>query len=90
MVRVGAMQYTIDPNAKMGSRIQDMRLNGKPMEAGKTYKVAGWAPVAEGAGGEPVWEVVAEWLRANKTVKPRKLNTPRILGMAGNPGITDQ
>ena len=87
MVRVGGMTYAIDPNAKMGSRIHDMRLNGKPIEAGKTYKVAGWAPVAEGAKGEPVWEVVATWLRDKKTITPRKLNTPRIIGMEGNPGI---
>ncbi len=26
MVRVGGLSYTCDPNAKMGSRIQDMRL----------------------------------------------------------------
>jgi sulfur-oxidizing protein SoxB len=88
MVRVGGMTYTIEPNAKMGSRIQDMRLNGKPIGADKTYKVAGWAPVAEGAKGEPVWDVVAEWLRTRKVVTPRKLNTPVIKGMDGNPGIT--
>ncbi len=49
MVRVGGLQYTIDPTAGMGKRISDMRLAGKPLEAGKTYKVAGWAPVAEEA-----------------------------------------
>jgi sulfur-oxidizing protein SoxB len=87
MVRVGGMSYAIDPAAPMGSRISDMRLNGKPVEAGKTYKVAGWAPVAEGASGEPVWNVVAQWLRSKKTVTPRKLNTPRLVGMQGNPGI---
>jgi sulfur-oxidizing protein SoxB len=87
MVRVGGMTYAIDPNGKMGGRIQDMRLNGKPIDAARTYKVAGWAPVAEGAKGEPVWDVVAQWLRTSKTVKPRKLNTPRVVGMDGNPGI---
>ena len=87
MVRVGGMTYAIAPNAKMGSRIQDMRLNGKLIEANKTYKVAGWAPVAEGAQGEPVWDVVAGWLRNQKTVAPRKLNTPRLIGLAGNPGM---
>ncbi|MDB5855778.1 MAG: soxB [Herminiimonas sp.] len=87
MVRVGGMSYTIEPNAKMGSRIQDMRLNGKPLSADKTYKVAGWAPVAEGVKGEPVWDVVAEWLRTKKVVSPRKLNTPLVKGMQGNPGI---
>ncbi len=89
MVRVGGMSYAIDPSAKMGSRIGDLRLNGKPIEAGKTYKVAGWAPVAEGATGEPVWEVVAGWLRSKKTVTPRKNNLPRLIGVKGNPGLQE-
>ena len=87
MVRVGGLQYTCDPNAKIGNRIQDMRLGGKPIDAGKTYKVAGWAPVAEGAKGEPVWEVVARYLRDKKTITPRKLNQPRLVGMKGNAGL---
>jgi sulfur-oxidizing protein SoxB len=88
MVRVGGMSYAIEPNAKMGSRIQDMRLNGKIIEASKTYKVAGWAPVAEGASGEPVWDVVASWLRSKKTIPPLNVNMPRIIGMENNPGIS--
>jgi S-sulfosulfanyl-L-cysteine sulfohydrolase len=87
MVRVGGMTYAIDPAAPMGSRISDMRLHGKLLDAGKTYKVAGWAPVAEGASGEPIWDVVAQWLRSEKVVKPRKLNTPRLIGVKGNPGL---
>lgn len=87
MVRVGGMTYAIDPGAAMGARISDMRLHGKPLDAGKTYKVAGWAPVAEGAKGEPVWDVVAQWLRQQKTVRARTLNTPRLIGMQGNPGL---
>ena len=87
MVRVGGMSYTCDPNAAMGSRIGDMRLDGKPIESGKTYKVAGWAPVAEGASGEPIWDVVAKWLRDRKVVTPRQLNMPKLVGVARNPGI---
>ncbi|CUI03242.1 Sulfur oxidation protein SoxB [Janthinobacterium sp. CG23_2] len=87
MVRVGGMTYAIEPGAAMGARISDMRLHGKPLDAGKTYKVAGWAPVAEGAKGEPVWDVVAQWLRQQKTVRARTLNTPRLIGMQGNPGL---
>jgi sulfur-oxidizing protein SoxB len=87
MVRVGGMSYVCEPNAKMGARIQDMRLNGKPLEADKKYKVAGWAPVAEGAQGEPVWDVLAGYLRSKKTISPRKLNLPRLTGVEGNPGI---
>ncbi|MBL8318469.1 MAG: thiosulfohydrolase SoxB [Burkholderiaceae bacterium] len=92
MVRVGGMSYTMDPNAKMGSRIGDMRLGDKPIEAGKTYKVAGWAPVAEEAknapGVKPVWEVVEAWLKSQGgRVKPRRVNMPALVGMAGNTGI---
>ncbi|WP_354682753.1 thiosulfohydrolase SoxB [Cupriavidus necator] len=90
MVRVGGLQYTIDPNAGMGKRITDMRLAGRPLEAGKTYKVAGWAPVAEEAreaGGAPIWDVMAQWLRSTKEVSARPLNLPRVRGMDGNPGI---
>jgi sulfur-oxidizing protein SoxB len=87
MVRVGGLTYACDPNAKMGGRISDMRLNGRPVEAAKTYRVAGWAPVAEGARGEPIWEVVETWLKAKKTVGPRALNLPRLIGVQGNPGL---
>ncbi|VVE70821.1 5'-nucleotidase [Pandoraea captiosa] len=86
MVRVGGMDYTIDPMAPMGQRITEMRLNGKPIEAGKTYKVAGWAPVAEGAQGEPVWDVVARYLRAQKTIVAKAPKVPAIKGMKGNRG----
>jgi sulfur-oxidizing protein SoxB len=87
MVRVGGMTYTCTPGAKIGSRITDLRLRGKPLEAGKAYKVAGWAPVAEGAQGEPIWDVVVRYLKDRKTVAPRKLNLPRLEGVAGNPGL---
>ncbi len=87
MVRVGGLTYTCDPNARAGARISDMRLGGRPIEADKTYKVAGWAPVAEGARGEPVWEVVETWLKSHRRVAPRVLNQPRLIGMQGNPGM---
>ncbi len=90
MVRVGGLQYAIDPVAAQGRRISRMQLRGKPIEAAKTYKVAGWAPVSEEAkatGGEPVWELVARHLRARSVVKPGKLNLPEVQGVAGNPGL---
>jgi len=65
-----------------------MRLNGKPVEANKTYKVAGWAPVAEGAKGEPIWDVVETWLKSKKRISPRTLNTPRLIGVGNNPGMS--
>ena len=90
MVRVGGMQYTIDPTQTAGKRITDMRLNGKLIEASKTYKVAGWAPVSEeakNAGGEPIWDVIERHLRDVKVVKAVKLNEPIIKGVTNNPGM---
>ena len=89
MVRVGGMQYTCDPTAKAGARISNMRMKGKLLEADKTYKVAGWAPVAEASknAGPPVWDVVEAYLKAQKVIKPVVLNNPTLQGMAGNPGL---
>jgi len=90
MVRVGGMQYTIDPAQIAGKRITDMRLHGKPIEANKAYKVAGWAPVSEEAkntGGEPIWDVMERHLRDVKVVKAVKLNEPVIKGVSNNPGM---
>jgi sulfur-oxidizing protein SoxB len=88
MVRVGGLTYTCDPRARMGQRISDLRLAGLPLEADKRYRVAGWAPVAEGATGEPVWDVVERWLRERKVVSPLQPNLPKLVGTAGNPGIS--
>ena len=71
----------------LGRRINNMILKGKPLDPNKKYKVAGWAPVAEGASGEPVWDVVASYLRDKKVITPRKLNLPRLIGVEGNAGI---
>ncbi|XLZ70837.1 thiosulfohydrolase SoxB [Massilia sp. SR12] len=87
MVRVGGMSYTCTPAAPSGQRISDMRLDGKLLEAGKNYKVAGWAPVAEGASGAPIWDVMESYLRAHPVVRARKPNQPTLIGAAGNPGL---
>ncbi|WP_244786280.1 thiosulfohydrolase SoxB [Cupriavidus pauculus] len=90
MVRVGGLQYTIAPNQPIGKRITNMRLAGQPIDANKSYKVAGWAPVAEAsrnAGGAPIWDVMAQWLRTTREVDARPLNLPTIEGMRGNPGM---
>ena len=90
MVRVGGLQYAIDPAGAAGKRITEMRLNGKLIEAGKTYKVAGWAPVSEeakAAGGEAIWDLMARHLKEVKTIKAVKLNEPLIKGVSKNPGM---
>ena len=93
MVRVGGLSYTCEPAQSMGQRITRLTLAGQPLEASKTYKVAGWAPVAEAArtapGSKPIWDVVETWLKAQPDghVKARTVNAPTLLGVAGNLGI---
>ena len=94
MVRVGGLTYAFDPLAGVGQRVSDMRLKGKLIEADKTYKVAGWAPVAEDAakaGNPMVWDLVEKWLKARGgKVAPRQLNMPKLTGGAlPNPGYAD-
>ena len=87
MVRVGGLSYACEPGQPIGGRISDLRLGGKPVEAHESYKVAGWAPIAEGVTGEPIWDVVARYLRVKKTVPPLEANVPRLIGVDRNPGI---
>jgi sulfur-oxidizing protein SoxB len=90
MVRVGGMQYAIDPYAASGRRITRMELRGTPIEASKLYTVAGWAPVSEdarAAGGEPIFDVAARYLRAQKAITPRMPNLPKLEGVGADPGL---
>ena len=90
MVRVGGLNYTCDPLASMDSRISELTLNdGQRLDAAKNYKVAGWATVGAKSPGPPVWDVVAEYLRAEKTVRIDKLNTPKLRNVSGNPGLSN-
>ena len=53
----------------------------------RRYKVAGWASVQERPAGEPIWEVVATYLRDRKVIPQQRLNVPRLEGVAGNAGL---
>jgi sulfur-oxidizing protein SoxB len=88
MVRVAGMTYAIEPSAAIGRRISDMRIGQTPMDAAKRYKVAGWAPVREGATGEAVWDLVTRHLRATRSIPPLAAYRPRLIGFAGNPGFS--
>lgn len=90
MVRLGGLNFSCDPTAKMDSRISDLTLDdGRTLDAGKNYKVAGWATVGSESPGPPVWEVVAEYLKDKKIITVNKLNTPKLRNISGNAGIAD-
>jgi sulfur-oxidizing protein SoxB len=87
MVRLGGMDFSCAPNEAASSRIADMTLDdGRPVEAGKSYRVAGWASVNR-QSGKPVSDVVAAYLREQKTVKLKRPNSVTLKGIANNPGI---
>jgi sulfur-oxidizing protein SoxB len=89
MVRIGGMTYTCTPAESVGRRISDLKLgNGRAVEAGKSYKVAGWASVNE-QNGTPVWDVLAKHLRSGKTPDGRGAGIT-LRGVDDNPGIAGQ
>jgi len=87
MVRVGGLKFSIDPTKTIGNRITDMEVNSKPVKASKKYRVAGWASVEPNREGHPAWDVVADYIRKQDTVKVNKLNIPNIKGIKNNPGL---
>lgn len=88
MVRVGGLGFSFDPTAAMGSRVSDLELNGKPLDAKKEYPVAGWASVQENVpDNKQIWEVVSDYLKDKKTIGRVELNTPTLKGVDGNKGV---
>ncbi|HEX4040113.1 MAG TPA: thiosulfohydrolase SoxB [Xanthobacteraceae bacterium] len=90
MVRIGGMDYACAPNEPTGQRISDMTLDGgEPLEADKSYRAAGWASVNP-QSGKPVSEVVAAYLRSEKTVKLNHVNRVVLKGIGANPGLSEE
>ncbi len=89
MVRVGGFAYTCTPGEAVGRRISELKLdNGRTLDAGKSYKVAGWASVNE-QKGVPVWDVFAKHLRSGKTREQHGTGVT-LKGVDDNPGIAGQ
>ena len=89
MVRVGGLSYSCQPAADRGQRISDLVLeDGRAIEAGKSYRVAGWASVSE-QQGLPIWDVLARHLASTTWPQPRA-SVVRLQGVDDNPGIIGQ
>jgi sulfur-oxidizing protein SoxB len=94
MVRVGGLDYTIEPAKKLYERITDARLdNGHLIEADTKYTVAGWAQVNRTPDGRLMWDVVRDYILKNKgkdnVLKLPKINHPKLVGVMKDPGIAD-
>jgi S-sulfosulfanyl-L-cysteine sulfohydrolase len=81
MVRVGGMSFSLHVDKAMGQRIQDMVhvKTAQPIEASKTYTVAGWASVNEGTEGPPIWDIVGGYLTRKKTVHGTVRDTVKLV-----------
>jgi len=81
MVRVGGMGYTCEPSGSMGSRISSMTdlATGAPVEADKTYVVAGWASVNEGVEGPAVYDLMENYLSSLDVVSPTVNDAVKII-----------
>ncbi len=94
MVRVGGLDYTIDPSKKLGERITNAKLdNGELIQPDKTYKVAGWASVNRTPEGRLMWDIVHDYILAKKdkddVLRLPKINHPTLVNVKTNPGIED-
>ena len=79
MIRVGGIEYAIDPSLPVGRRIQDIRVGGRSLRRARRYKATGWASLGE-ATGPPAYDVVAEHLRSIGRVKIEGRSRVRVLG----------
>ena len=94
MVRVGGLDYTIDPSKKLNERITEARLdNGKPIQPETTYRVTGWASVGRAPDGRLLWDIVRDYILEtrdkNFVLRLPKINHPKLIGVKADPGIAD-
>lgn len=80
MVRVGGMGYTCDPQGSMGSRISDMTLleTGEPIDATRSYVVAGWASVNEGVEGPAIYDLMEEYISEREVINIQKNDAVKL------------
>lgn len=88
MVRMGGLNYTIDPSQSLGNRISDIVDDeGTAIDENKSYKISGWAQTGAVGNGRLIWDVAADYLRKQKHLNLEKINHPTIKGVKNNPGI---
>ena len=83
MVRVGGMSYRCAPNETIGNRISQMTLTktGEPIDAARSYVVAGWASVNEGVQGPAVYDIVEKFIARSGTVDGSASGVVEVVGI---------
>jgi sulfur-oxidizing protein SoxB len=94
MVRVGGLDYTIDPSKTLGTRITEVTLDsGEVVDPDKVYRVSGWATVDRVPDGRLIWDIVRDYIVAKKSkdnvLRLPRINRPKLIGVSKNPGIAD-
>ncbi|MGH8632561.1 MAG: 5'-nucleotidase C-terminal domain-containing protein, partial [Burkholderiales bacterium] len=81
MARVGGLSFGLDPAKPAGERIFGLTLlrNNQPLDAGRSYTVAGWAG-SEPAEGPPIWDVVSGHIERRKTIRAQERKRVRLAG----------
>ena len=89
MVRVGGLDFVIDPTQSFGERISELRLDsGEEIQMQATYTTSGWAQVNQVGEGRLIWNVVADYIRQNGTALS-KFNQPKVNQVNNNKGMAD-
>ncbi|BDW88945.1 thiosulfohydrolase SoxB [Thalassospira tepidiphila] len=83
MVRVGGMAYSCAPKESIGNRISNMTMikTGEPVEADRSYVVAGWASVNEGVEGPAVYDLMENYITRHKVIDIPRNDTVKVIGM---------
>ena len=83
IVRTGGLGFTVDIAGSAGKRISNITLlgSGKPLEASREYVVAGWASINESTEGPPIWDVVAKYVTAHKTIDLKPSAAVKVVGV---------
>ena len=83
MVRVGGMAYSCAPKESIGNRISNMTMikTGEPIEADRSYVVAGWASVNEGVEGPAVYDLMENYITRHKVIDIPRNDTVKVIGM---------
>lgn len=88
MVRAAGLSYRCNPAAAYGSRVREVQVRGKPLLDRGSYRAVSWGlPGSVPSENEPIWTVVADYLKQIKTVRPLVLSKPLVDGIEGNRGF---